>query len=219
MLEPTLNKLDNASNEIEKNLYITNLRYIFHIEFKEQIEIILNSYKNKTIGEKRASEISKKIANLINKKANRICIYGVPEDKWRNTYYDTTGKKYEFYGDIPKNNISITTQKRTDYYNNDTIHVSISYNSLSITTIYFKIQDNKYIYEESNYNKRRYTPIEDIPALANKIKELYNNSVLKIQELKEEIKKQENNINNECIRGLTNNCLYIYGDYRDKLLD
>ena len=37
-MKKVLNGIDTSKNEIEKNIYITDLKYILHTEFKEQIE-------------------------------------------------------------------------------------------------------------------------------------------------------------------------------------
>ena len=219
MLKQTINKLQNANNELEKNLYITNLKYILHNEFKGDIEKVINKYKSKTIGEKRAAEISKEVAKIINKNSDNTCVYRVPEEKWFGSYYDTTGKKYENYSDIEKGAIFVRAEKTQDYYGGERVNVEISFDSKSITTLYYAKKEDKYIYEPSPWNKLRFTNNEDVPDLALSIKELYNNSILKIRELKEEIRKQEQNINSEYMRALTNSSLYIYGDYRDKLIE
>lgn len=214
-----LNGIDTSKNEIEKNIYITDLKYILHNEFKEEIEKIINKYKSKTIGEKRAAEISKEVAKIINKRSDRTCVYRVPEDKWYGSYYDTTGRKYENYSEIEKGALFIRAEKKQDYYGKERINVEISLGSLNITTLYYTKNEDKYIYELNEWDKLRYIQVEEVPMLAQQIKELYNNSILKIEELKKEIEKQKNNINNECIRGLLNRYLYIYGDYRDKLIE
>lgn len=214
-----IDKLEQIDNNIEKNIYITDLKYLFHQNFKDDIEKIVNQYKNIQIGEKRAAEISKKVAKIINKNTDIICVYRVPEGNYWGEYYNTTGKKYDSYNDIENNTVFIRAEKNTDYYNNERINVEISIKNNNITTLYYAKENNKYIYEINDWEKLRYTNIEDVPDLALKIKELYNNSILKIEELRKEIRKQEDNINNECIRGLINGCLYIYGDYKDKLLE
>lgn len=218
-MKKILEKLEKCENMIEKNIYITDLKYIIHNEYKEDIEKIINKYKSKTIGEKRAAEISKYIAKLIYNRTDKICVYRVPEDKWYGSYYDSTDKKYDNYNDIEQNVLWVKAEKTQDYYGNERLNVSISFRNSNITTLYYAKKDNKYVYEPNEWEKLRYTSIEDVPNLAQQIKDLYNNSIQKIEELRNEIRKQENNINNECIRGLINNCLYIYGDYRDKILD
>jgi len=218
-MKKILDKLEKCENMIEKNIYITDLKYVIHNEYKEDIEKIINKYKSKTIGEKRAAEISKEVAKIINKRSDRTCVYRVPGDKWYGSYYNTTGRKYENYSEIETGALFIRAEKKQDYYGKERINVEISLGSLNITTLYYTKSEDKYIYEPNDWDKLRYIKVEDVPMLAQQIKELYNNSILKIEELKKEIEKQKNNINNECIRGLLNRYLYIYGDYRDKLIE
>ena len=218
-LELNLNSYDKTENKVERNLYITNLKYLFQNDFNKPIQKIINSYNGLTIGEKRAAEISKKIAYSINKKSNRVCMYRVPRDKYYGDYYDTNGRKYDNYSRVDGNHIFIRTEKTTDYYGAERINVEIEYQAKHITTLYFDLKDGKFIYSPSQYEKYIYNQPSDVPELAQKIKDLYNNSITKIKELQEESKKQQDSINNNYMRSLTNGSLYIYGDYRDKLLE
>lgn len=153
MLKQTLNKLEKSTNQNEKNLYITNLKYILHNNFKEDIEKIINKYKSKTIGEKRAAEISKEVAKIINKNSDKTCVYRVPEEKWYGSYYDTTGRKYENYSDIDKGAIFVRAEKTQDYYGGERVNVEISFDGKNITTLYYAKQEDKYIYEPNSWDK------------------------------------------------------------------
>lgn len=214
-----LHNYNNTNNMIEKNIYITNLRYLLHTNYKEEIEKIVNQYKSKTIGDKRAADIAKKVALLIGKNLDILTVYRIPDGKYWGTYYDNKGTEYETYSKIDKMALFISVERGQDYYGTERLSVGIAFPNKTIAALYYEKKDDDYKYEVNKWEKLRYTEIDYVPTLAIQIKDLYNNSILKIRELQEEIRKQENNINCDYMRSITNNSLYIYGDYRDKLIE
>lgn len=202
---------------IFNHLIVGNINYLLNKNITEEAIKILNKYINKGIGDKRQEEIAKKIGKIILKKAGVGYCYREKTGKYSSDLKDYNDNIIAY--EDSKELFYITIDRRCYYEHENLIDISFNFKGYSLKTLTFEQKENNFVYISDKWDKLIYTEPNQMEMITTELIKTYNNSIIKIKELEKEIEKQKNNINCEYIRTLSNRSLYIYGDYRDKLIE